>query len=105
ESVPPPPAGGGRASLRSAASTSPLMCARLRPVGGSTTSRPAVARRIDSALGVVEEVEFFGAPEPLFGCRPLPGDGAGRDLGLVVCSPVLCDFGANYRREVTLARG
>jgi pimeloyl-ACP methyl ester carboxylesterase len=64
-----------------------------------------VARRIDSNLGVVEEVEFFGAPERLFGCRHLAADGAGRDLGLVICSPVLCDFGANYRREVALARG
>ena len=64
-----------------------------------------MARRIDSNLGVVEEVEFFGAPERLFGCRHLPADGAGRDLGLVICSPVLCDFGANYRREVALARG
>ncbi|HEY7069631.1 MAG TPA: hypothetical protein VH479_05945 [Acidimicrobiales bacterium] len=73
-------------------------------MGGSTTSRPAVARRIDSALGVVEEVEFLGAPERLFGCRHLPADGAARDLGLVICSPVLCDFGANYRREVSLAR-
>jgi pimeloyl-ACP methyl ester carboxylesterase len=73
-------------------------------VGGSTTSRPAVARRIDSALGVAEEVEFFGATERLFGCRHLPVVGAGGGLGLVVCSPVLCDFGANYRREVALAR-
>jgi len=63
-----------------------------------------VARRIDSALGVAEEVEFFGAPERLFGCRHLPVDGPRRDLGVVVCSPVVCDFGANYRREVALAR-
>jgi pimeloyl-ACP methyl ester carboxylesterase len=73
-------------------------------VGGSTTSRPAVARRIDSALGVAEEVEFFGAPQRLFGCRHLPVDRPAGGLGLVVCSPVLCDFGANYRREVALAR-
>ena len=79
------------------------MCARLRPVGGSTTSRPSVARRADGERGVVEEVEFFGAPGRLFGVAHLPA-GPARDLGVVICSPVLCDFGANYRREVALAR-
>ncbi len=72
-------------------------------MGGSTTSRPSVARRADGERGVVEEVEFFGAPERLFGVAHLPA-GPARDLGVVICSPVLCDFGANYRREVALAR-
>jgi pimeloyl-ACP methyl ester carboxylesterase len=51
----------------------------------------------------VEEVGFLGGPERLFACAHLP-TGPSRDLGVVVCSPILCDFGANYRREVSLAR-
>jgi hypothetical protein len=49
-----------------------------------------------------DEVEFFGDGELLFGCRHVP---AGEPVaGLVVCSPILCDFGANYQREVYLGR-
>ncbi|MGH8824607.1 MAG: serine aminopeptidase domain-containing protein [Jiangellaceae bacterium] len=61
-----------------------------------------VAERVDDELGVREEVEFFGGTQRVFGCRHLPvGAVAG---GLVVCSPILSDFGANYLREVRLAR-
>lgn len=77
-------------------------------MGGTETSRSALARRVDDGLGVAEEVEFFGGDERLFGCRHLPAggpaDGVAHDRGLLVCSPVLTDFGANYRREVDLAR-
>ena len=72
-------------------------------VGGSTTNPPSIARRVDGDRGVAEEVGFLGGPERLFACSHLP-TGPSRDLGVVVCSPILCDFGANYRREVSLAR-
>jgi pimeloyl-ACP methyl ester carboxylesterase len=72
-------------------------------VGGSTTNPPSIARRVDGERGVAEEVAFLGGPERLFSCSHLP-TGPSRDLGVVVCSPILCDFGANYRREVSLAR-
>jgi pimeloyl-ACP methyl ester carboxylesterase len=72
-------------------------------VGGSTTNPPAVARRVDSERGVAEEVGFLGGPDRLFACAHLP-TGPSCDVGVVVCSPILCDFGANYRREVSLAR-
>lgn len=73
-------------------------------MGGTQATRAALARRVDRELGVVEEVEFFGAAPRLFGARHLPAERRQRDLGLVVCSPILTDFGANYRREVGLAR-
>jgi hypothetical protein len=63
-----------------------------------------MACRVDPELGVVEEVEFFGGTSRLFGARHLPSDREPGDLGLVVCSPILTDFGANYQREVRLAR-
>ncbi len=63
-----------------------------------------LARRVDRDLGVIEEVEFFGGTSRLFGARHLPADHSRSDLGLVVCSPILTDFGANYQREVRLAR-
>jgi pimeloyl-ACP methyl ester carboxylesterase len=70
-------------------------------VSGWAAGAPPIAERVDDAHGVREEVEFFGGPR-LFGCRHLPrGPVAG---GLVVCSPILSDFGANYLREVRLAR-
>jgi len=72
-------------------------------VGGSTTNPPSVARRVDGERGLVEEVGFLGGSERLFACCHLP-TGPSRDLGVVVCSPILCDFGANYRREVSVAR-
>ena len=76
-------------------------------VGGTSHSRPTRAERVDHDLGIREDVEFFGAPERLFGARHLPADGRaapGAPLGVVICSPVLADFGANYQREVRLAR-
>ncbi|HKE74813.1 MAG TPA: hypothetical protein VKB57_14425 [Acidimicrobiales bacterium] len=74
--------------------------------GGRRLARAARAERVDRGLGIREEVEFFGAPERLFGCRHLPMDGpaAGAPLAVVICPPVLADFGANYQREVRLAR-
>jgi Serine aminopeptidase, S33 len=85
------------------------MWARLRAVidtGGPRRPLPSRAERVDDDLGVREEVEFFGAPERLFGCRHLPlrGPVEGAPLAVVICSPVLTDFGANYQREVRLAR-
>jgi pimeloyl-ACP methyl ester carboxylesterase len=71
-------------------------------VSGWAAGGPLIAQRVDDAHGVREEVEFFGGRQRLFGCRHLPhGAVAG---GLVVCSPILSDFGANYLREVRLAR-
>jgi pimeloyl-ACP methyl ester carboxylesterase len=71
-------------------------------VSGLATDEPMIAARIDDAHGFREEVEFFGTAQRLFGCRHLPqGEVVG---GLVVCSPILSDFGANYLREVRLAR-
>ncbi|MGH8773889.1 MAG: hypothetical protein ACRDWI_01530 [Jiangellaceae bacterium] len=67
------------------------------------TDPPVRAERVDAELGIREEVEFFDAGAVrLFGCRHLP---LGAVLGgLVICSPILSDFGANYSREVRLAR-
>ena len=68
--------------------------------GGSTGEHVAVTQRPD---GTREEVEFFPSGDSrLFGCRHVP---AGPTVGgLLVCSPVLADFGANYQREVRLGR-
>jgi hypothetical protein len=68
-------------------------------VGGRPAARSAVTHRHG---GGTEEVEFFGPDALLFGCRHVP---AGEiRAGLVVCSPILSDFGANYQREVRLGR-
>ena len=54
------------------------------------------------AEGGDEEVEFFGDGALMYGCRHVPkGPATG---GLLVCSPILADFGANYQREVRLGR-
>ena len=71
-------------------------------VSGPARRRPALAVRVDEDSGVREEVEFFGDDTRLFGCRHLPTGPVTR--GLVVCSPILSDFGANYVREVRLSR-
>ena len=65
-------------------------------------TQPAVASRTDPAAGYREEVEFLGAADRVFSCvhRPLEACRA----AVLVCSPVLADFGANYRREVELGR-
>jgi hypothetical protein len=68
-------------------------------VGGRPAARSAVTHRDD---GVTEEVEFFGDDALLFGCRHVPAGDV--RAGLVVCSPILSDFGANYQREVRLGR-
>jgi alpha/beta superfamily hydrolase len=76
--------------------------------GGSWTTielvvtLPAVASRTDHGAGTREEVEFLGDGERVFSClhRPLTDARA----GVLVCSPVAADFGANYRREVELGR-
>jgi dienelactone hydrolase len=73
-------------------------------VAGRAAGGSKPARRVDERLGIAEEVEFFGGDVPLFGCRHLPVEARQRSLGVVVCSPILTDFGANYRREVDLAR-
>lgn len=64
-------------------------------------SEPAV--RVDRALGLSEEVAFFGAESPpMFGCVHLPkGKAAG---GLVICSPIQAELFRSYRKEVLLAR-
>jgi alpha/beta superfamily hydrolase len=68
-------------------------------VGGFPPEQLAITHRPD---GATEEVEFFGEHGRVFGCRHVP---AGRiRAGLVVCSPILSDFGANYQREVRLGR-
>jgi alpha/beta superfamily hydrolase len=72
-------------------------------VSGNDAGGSAVARRVDERSGIVEEVEFFDGGR-LFGCRHRPLRSEPRRLGVVICSPILSDFGANYRREVTLAR-
>ena len=71
-------------------------------VSGPAQRRPALAVRVDKDSSVREEVEFFGDDTRLFGCRHLPTGPVTR--GLVVCSPILSDFGANYVREVRLSR-
>jgi hypothetical protein len=71
-------------------------------VSGPAERRPALAVRVDENSGVREEVEFFGDDTRLFGCRHLPIGPITH--GLVVCSPILSDFGANYVREVRLSR-
>ncbi|MET0146500.1 MAG: alpha/beta hydrolase [Ilumatobacteraceae bacterium] len=48
-------------------------------------------------------MELFGDAELLFGCRHEPADGP-IAAGVVVCPPILTDFGANYQREVRLGR-
>jgi hypothetical protein len=68
-------------------------------VGGSPPEQLAITHRPD---GATEEVEFFGEHGRVFGCRHVPA-GPIR-AGLVVCSPILSDFGANYQREVRLGR-
>jgi alpha/beta superfamily hydrolase len=68
-------------------------------VGGSPPEQLAITHRDD---GGAEEVEFFGDRGLLFGCRHVP-PGPVR-AGLVVCPPILADFGANYQREVRLGR-
>jgi alpha/beta superfamily hydrolase len=68
-------------------------------VGGSPPEQLAITHRDD---GGTEEVEFFGDRGLLFGCRHVPA-GPVR-AGLVVCPPILADFGANYQREVRLGR-
>ena len=68
-------------------------------VGGSPPEQLAITHRDD---GGTEEVEFFGDHGLLFGCRHVPA-GPVR-AGLVVCPPILADFGANYQREVRLGR-
>jgi pimeloyl-ACP methyl ester carboxylesterase len=69
--------------------------------GGSPPEPLAITHRDD---GGTEEVEFFGDYDQglLFGCRHVPS-GPVR-AGLVVCPPILADFGANYQREVRLGR-
>ncbi len=68
-------------------------------VGGSPPEQLAITHRDD---GGTEEVEFFGDRGLLFGSRHVPA-GPIRG-GLVVCPPILADFGANYQREVRLGR-
>jgi hypothetical protein len=68
-------------------------------VGGRPAARSAVRHRAD---GGAEEVEFFGEELLLFGCRHVPAGDV--RAGLVICSPILSDFGANYQREVRLGR-
>jgi pimeloyl-ACP methyl ester carboxylesterase len=68
-------------------------------VGGRPAARSAVRHRDD---GGIEEVEFFGDDALLFGCRHVPAGDV--RAGLVVCSSILSDFGANYQREVRLGR-
>jgi alpha/beta superfamily hydrolase len=66
---------------------------------GSPPESQAVMVRDD---GGTEEVAFLGDEALLFGCLHIPaGEVRG---GLVICSPILADFGANYQREVNLAR-
>jgi hypothetical protein len=68
-------------------------------VGGRPAARSAVTHRDD---GGTEEVEFFGEDALLFGCRHVPAGDV--RAGVVVCSSILSDFGANYQREVRLGR-
>lgn len=73
---------------------------------------PAVLREpvaIVRADGGRDELEHFAGADGqlLFGCRhhPAPSGRARAPIGgVVVCSPILTDFDANYRREVELAR-
>jgi pimeloyl-ACP methyl ester carboxylesterase len=61
------------------------------------------ATHVDDSLGIREEAEFFTVDdEELFGIRSLP---PGIPLGgVLICSPILGEFGRNYRREVEVAR-
>lgn len=49
-----------------------------------------------------EEIELFGGPELLFGCRHMPA--AGATTGVVICPPTLSDAEVNYHREVRVGR-
>jgi alpha/beta superfamily hydrolase len=63
---------------------------------------PAVAVRTDRQAGIREEAGFLGGQARIFSCLHLPLDGCRG--AVLVCSPILADFGANYRREVELGR-
>ena len=66
-----------------------------------------LARQLFESRGtrsfIVDPVQLRIEDEALlFGCLHIPaGEVRG---GLVICSPILADFGANYQREVNLAR-
>lgn len=49
------------------------------------------------------EIELFGGPEQLFGCRHLPPDGQARAV-VVVCSSGPADAGLDVEREARLGR-
>lgn len=64
-------------------------------------SEPAV--RVDQALGLREEIAFFGAKSPsMFGSVHLPKGTA--SAGLVICPPIHAELFRSYRKEVLLAR-
>jgi pimeloyl-ACP methyl ester carboxylesterase len=59
--------------------------------------------RTDTEIGLREEAEFLSSgDQPLFGFRHMPLRQARG--GVLVCSPVLAEFGRNYRREFALGR-
>jgi alpha/beta superfamily hydrolase len=93
---------GAVLALRDAIATGKVDGPRIVDAGRSIS---ATTGHMDARLGLREEVALVPAAAPgssLFGVRHVP---LGRVRGaLLVCSPVLTDFGANYRREVELAR-
>ena len=62
-----------------------------------------IASRVDPALAIRDEAEFFGpARERLFGFRHTPmGEPTS---GVLICSSLFAEFRKNYRREVELGR-
>ena len=96
------PGAAGTADPRQSAGSGRMvgrMAGDARPAG-VTLDQSVVMRRDD---GGHDEVEFFGDATSC--CS---GAGTSRRAtvraGLVVCSPILSDFGANYQREVRLGR-
>lgn len=51
-----------------------------------------------------DEVELFGGPEAIFGCRHVAADGEALPAGVVVCSSVGPDAPASYGAEARLGR-
>lgn len=65
-------------------------------------SDPSLAPFFGPGADGHEEIEFFGGPELLFGCRHMPSSGV--STGVVICPPTLGDAEVNYHREARLGR-
>jgi alpha/beta superfamily hydrolase len=63
---------------------------------------PARGAERDDTRAVHEEVEFFGGPDLIFGCRHVPRQPS--LAGVVVCSPLPYHAGATYLADARLGR-